>query len=192
MANTATSNVTPPGLQDWLNSDNTADVMHNLGVVYARLSSVLAEILNLQKDIVSEVSERIKKISELMNEIRSIRFAAPTDTNPNPSAPLGRTKEDSLRILRAMKAFGIPNLDADIAAAEKASGPLTVGKIWADSMIPSLQGVSESESNRSNQEGLRLQTFTSRYTQSGEQSSTAQQKKGQSVGTVINNMRIAG
>ena len=183
------TSVTPPALSDWLRSDNTSDVMHNLAIVNARLSAVLAEILNLQKEIVSEVSERIKKISELTNEIRQIKF----DQLENDSrANLATTKEESLRILRALKAFGVPNIDSVITSTLAGNGPTSVQKIWVDTAVQSLQAISESESNRSQQEGLRLQTFTNRYTQSGEAASSAIQKKGQSTGTIISNMRTAG
>lgn len=181
--------VVTPALAEWLSSDNTSDVLHNLAIVDARLSSVMAEVLNLQKEIVSEVSERIKKISELMNEIRRVKLDGFENSS---TGPLGNTKEDSLRILRAMKDFGIPNMDEDINRALNESGPLPVQKIWIDSVIPSLQGISESESNRSQQEGLRLQTFTSRYTQSAEHASTALQKKAQSSTTLTNNLRSTG
>jgi hypothetical protein len=179
----------PTKLAQWLESDNTADVLHNLAIVNARMSNVLAEVLNLQKDIVSEVSEKIKKISELGNEIRRVKL---NGIENNSEGPLGTSKEDSLRILRALKEFGIPNMDADISAASAGTGPYIVKKIWIDSITPSLQGVSESESNRSQQEGLRLQTFTSRYSQFAEQASSALQKNSQNKGTVVNNLRIAG
>lgn len=184
-----TEAVTPTALAEWLESDNTADVLHNLAIVNARLSGVLAEVLNLQKEIVSEVSDRIKKISELGNEIRRVKL---NGVENNSEGPLGSTKADSLRILQALKDFGIPNLDADISAATAGTGPYSVKKIWIDSITPSLQGISESESNRSQQEGLRLQTFTSRYTQFAEQASTALQKKAQNNGALVNNLRIAG
>ncbi len=182
--------VTPPALAEWLKSSNTPDVLHNLAVVNARLSGVLAEILNLQKDVVSEVAERLKKISELTNEIRAVKIDDVTKLNG--SGLLGKTKEDSLRILNALKDLGIPDLDQKINEAKNSTGPISVLKAWIDSIIPSLQGVSESESNRSQQEGLRLQTFTSRYTQSGESASSAMQKRAQSANTIINNFRISG
>lgn len=181
--------VTPPSLADWLTSDNSADIMHNLVIVNARLSEALSEVLNLQKDVVSEVSDRLKKISELMNEIRRVKL---NGIENDSSGALGNTKEDSLRILHALKNFGIPNMDEDINNATAGTGPYSVKKIWIDSIIPSLQGVSESESNRSQQEGLRLQTITNRYTQSAENATTAQQKKAQSSNTVVSNLRIAG
>ncbi len=182
--------VTPQALDDWLKSSNTPNVMHNIAVINANLSSVYAEILNLQKDVVSEVSERLKKISELTNEIRAVKLD--DSASPNGKGPLGRTKEDTLRILTSLKNFGIPNIDEKIAEANKETGPLTVLKAWIDTVVPSLQGVSESESNRSQQEGLRLQTFTSRYTQSAEGAQAAMQKSAQNLATLINNFRISG
>ncbi len=181
--------VTPTALSEWLESDNSACVLHNLAIVNARLSNVLSEVLNLQKDIVTEVSDVIKKISQLGNEIRRVKLDGVENSS---QGPLGSTKEDSLRILKALKDLGIPNMDADINAASSGTGPYMVKKIWIDSITPSLQGVSESESNRSQQEGLRLQTFTNRYTQFAEQASSALQKKAQNHGSLVNNLRIAG
>ena len=181
--------VTPTALSEWLESDNSADVLHNLAIVNARLSNVLAEVLNLQKDIVKEVSDVISNISKLGNEIRRVKLDG---IENNSQGPLGSTKADSLRILNTLKNLGIPNLDADINAASSGTGPYMVKKIWIDSITPSLQGVSESESNRSQQEGLRLQTFTSRYTQFAEQASSALQKKAQNNTNLVSNLRIAG
>jgi len=173
-------------LEQWLASDKTADVLHNFAVVNARYAGVLAEVLNLQKDVVAEISKRMEQITNLANKLRSIQMNGTAD---NSVGPLAATKEEALAILRQMKAFGVDKLDEKIAAQEKSATPINVEKIWVDSNVQILNGINESQSNKSSQEQLRLQTFTSRYSSATEQSSSIIQKNFQSKNVPANNIR---
>jgi hypothetical protein len=86
-----------------------------------------------------------------------------------------------------MKALGVKDLDTLIETAKtktpQASGA-DVG-LWAQQ----LNAVSERLSSKSQQETLRIQTFTSRYTQATDQATNVVQKDGQSKSTIIQNYR---
>ncbi len=173
-------------LEEWLATDNSADVLHNYAVVNARYAGVLAEVLNLQKEVVSEISKRMEQITNIANKLRSIQMNGTAD---NSVGPLAATKEEALSILRQMKAFGVDRIDAKITEQEKQSTPINVQKIWVDSNVQILNGINESQSNKSSQEQLRLQTFTSRYSAATEQASSVIQKNFQSKNVPATNIR---
>lgn len=180
------SNVKSLTLEEWLASDNTADVLHNFTVVVARYAGVLAEVLNLQKDVVSEITKRMEQITNLANKLRSITLDGAADTS---KGTLATTKEEALRILRQMKSFGVDRIDQKIADQEKAATPIQVEKIWIDSNVQILNGINEAESSKSSKEQLRLQTFTSRYSTVTEQSSSIIQSNFRSKNVPANNIR---
>lgn len=177
--------VTSLTLEEWLATDNTADVLHNFAVVNARYAGVLAEVLNLQKEVVAEISKRMEQITQIANKLRSIQVG----TKDDDKAPLASTKEEALKILQQMKAFGVDRIDEKITEQQNSSTPIQVQKIWIDSNVQILNGINESQSNKSSQEQLRLQTFTSRYSTSTEQSSSIIQKNFQSKNVSANNIR---
>lgn len=164
---------------------NTKNVLYNIGVVNARLSNAIAKALNLQKNIVESISEEINRVSSLNVDINTQKS---TDPDANKEKPFGKTAADSLQILEAMKALGIKDLDAKIAQARAGTIPLASAStvsLWAQE----LNAISERLSSKSQQETLRIQTFTSRYTQATDQATNVNQKDGQSKSTIIQNLR---
>lgn len=163
---------------------NTKNILYNIAVVNARLSNAIAKALNLQKNIVETISEEINRISQLNVEINALKSR---DTNQNTKVNFGKTAAEALRLLEAMKALGVNDLDTLIATAKttipQASGA-DVG-LWAQQ----LGAISEKFSSKSQQETLRIQTFTSRYTQATDQATNVVQKDGQSKSTIIQNFR---
>lgn len=163
---------------------NTKNILYNIAVVNARLSNAIAKALNLQKNIVESISEEINRISQLNVEINALKSR---DTNQNTKVNFGKTAAEALRLLEAMKALGVNDLDTLIATAKttipQASGA-DVG-LWAQQ----LGAISEKFSSKSQQETLRIQTFTSRYTQATDQATNVVQKDGQSKSTIIQNFR---
>jgi hypothetical protein len=163
---------------------NTKNVLYNIAVVNARLSNAIAKALNLQKNIVESISEEINRISQLNVDINALKSR---DTDQNKKVNFGKTKEEALQLLEAMKALGVKDLDTLIETAKtkipQASGA-DVG-LWAQQ----LNAVSERLSSKSQQETLRIQTFTSRYTQATDQATNVVQKDGQSKSTIIQNYR---
>ena len=163
---------------------NTKNVLYNIAVVNARLSNAIAKALNLQKNIVESISEEINRVSQLNVDINALKSR---DTNQNAKVNFGKTAAEALQLLEAMKALGVKDLDALIATAEttipQASG--TEVGLWAQQ----LTAVSERLSSKSQQETLRIQTFTSRYTQATDQATNVVQKDGQSKSTIIQNFR---
>jgi hypothetical protein len=163
---------------------NTKNVLYNIAVVNARLSNAIAKALNLQKNIVESISEEINRVSQLNVEINALKSR---ETNQNTKVNFGKTAAEALRLLEAMKALGVNDLDTLIATAKttipQASGA-DVG-LWAQQ----LGAISEKFSSKSQQETLRIQTFTSRYTQATDQATNVVQKDGQSKSIIIQNFR---
>ena len=176
-------------LAAFLASDNTLDPLHNLAVVDAQLTIALARSLNLQKGVVQEVTNHINVVSDL--KIRINRFKS-TDTN-NKEAAFGESAEDAFAILNLLKAENVPELDKYFTSLTIVNGKPTVAiKVNSEDIDKwgiKLQGVSESLSNISQQESLRLQTFTNRYTQASDQATTLLQKSAQSKSTISPNFR---
>lgn len=179
----------PTALREWMSNSNTSNPLNNLSVVNARLATTLADSLNLQKSIVEELSTKIERISKSITTIKTIVFA---DQKPETIALLGTSKENSLAILEELQQLGVPNLEGYIAIVRAGTTPLSINNTWAGNITLQLQGFTDAASNKSQQESLRLQTFTNRYTQANDQASTVMQKDGQNKGTVINNLRGAG
>lgn len=164
---------------------NTKNVLYNIAVVNARLSNAIAKALNLQKNIVESISEEINRVSQLNVDINALKSR---DTNQNTPINFGKTAAEALQLLEAMKALGVKDLDAKIAEAKKGTIPQATGTevgLWAQQ----LGAVSERFSSKSQQETLRIQTFTSRYTQATDQATNVVQKDGQSKSTIIQNFR---
>jgi hypothetical protein len=163
---------------------NTKNVLYNIAVVNARLSNAIAKALNLQKTVIESIAEEINRVSQLNVDINARKSQ---DTDQNKKVKFGKTKEEALQLLEAMKALGVKDLDALITTAKttipEASGA-DVG-LWAQQ----LNAVSERLSSKSQQETLRLQTFTSRYTQATDQATNVVQRDGQSKSTIIQNVR---
>jgi hypothetical protein len=163
---------------------NTKNVLYNIAVVNARLSNAIAKALNLQKNIVESISEEINRVSQLNVDINALKSR---ETNQNTKVNFGKTAAEALQLLEAMKALGVKDLDTLIATAKttipQASGA-DVG-LWAQQ----LGAISEKFSSKSQQETLRIQTFTSRYTQATDQATNVVQKDGQSKSTIIQNFR---
>lgn len=165
---------------------NTKNVLYNIAVVNARLSNALAKALNLQKNIVESISEEINRIASLNVEINAQKKNSAT--SPPPPGPFGKTAEECLRLLEAMKAANVEDLDAKIAQARQGIIAQVTDnqiQIWATK----LNAESEKLSSKSQQETLRIQTFTSRYTQATDQATNVTQKDGQSKSTIITNFR---
>lgn len=177
-------------LAEFLASDDTLDPLHNLAVVDAQLTIALARSLNLQKLVVQEITDHINRVSELKVRINRFKSTSTTDKNKT----FGETKEDALEILNLLKAEGVKDLqpyfdNLKIDSSGKPTVVITANSDDIGAWELKLQSVSESLSNQSQQESLRLQTFTNRYTQASDQASTLLQKSAQSKSTISPNFR---
>jgi len=164
---------------------NTKNVLYNIAVVNARLSNAIAKALNLQKNVVESISEEINRVSSLTVDINALKSR---ETDQNKKVNFGKTAAEALQLLEAMKALGVKDLDALIATAKAGGIPQASGAdvgLWAQQ----LNAVSERLSSKSQQETLRIQTFTSRYTQATDQATNVVQKDGQSKSIIIQNYR---
>lgn len=178
-------------LAKFLASDNTLDPLHNLAVVDAQLTIALARSLNLQKGVVQEITNHINAVSDL--NVRVNRYKS-TSTTRADTLPLGENPEDAKAILDLLKSEGVKDLDKFYTAlAIDSSGKPTVRPPVNQDEVAQwqmkLSSVSESLSNQSQQESLRLQTFTNRYTQASDQATTLLQKSAQSKSTISPNFR---
>ena len=176
-------------VKEWLASSNTDSPLHNLAVVNARLANSLARSLNLQKLTVEDISEHINKISNLIERINLYKT---TKTEADAKELLGKDAADALEILNLLELEGVDKTRLDVLRKELNTDTNTRPSVSVNDIAgwtSRLQGQSESLSNKSSQEQLRLQTFTNRYTQSSDQSSTALQKLLQSIETIRPNLR---
>ncbi len=191
--------VTPIDIETWMNDSNTPNPLSNLARVSAKMASVLGTLVNQQKLVVEEIAKKLEKIGNLNLKVKS--YTNQTDSKPDAGAFLGFTAAESLDVLTQMKALGVKDvrldfwiavLKANMAVNPPVTTPLPVTNADLSNFSLALQTVSESEQNKSQQESLRLQTMTNRYTQSNDQASSVIQKDGQNKGTVTNNLRGAG
>ncbi len=191
--------VAPIDIETWMNDSNTSNPLSNLARVSAKAAAVLGTLVNLQKLVVEEIAKKIEKIGNLNLKVKSFTNAA--DSKPDAVAFLGVTAAESLDVLTQMKALGVKDvridfwiaaLKANMAANPPVTIPLQITNADISNFSLALQTISESEQNKSQQESLRLQTLTNRYTQSNDQASSVIQKDGQNKGTVTNNLRGSG
>ncbi len=191
--------VAPIDIETWMNDSNTSNPLSNLARVSAKAAAVLGTLVNLQKLVVEEIAKKIEKIGNLNLKVKSFTNAA--DSKPDAVAFLGVTAAESLDVLTQMKALGVKDvridfwiaaLKANMAANPPVVTPLQITNADISNFSLALQTISESEQNKSQQESLRLQTLTNRYTQSNDQASSVIQKDGQNKGTVTNNLRGSG
>ncbi len=180
----------PIDIDAWMRASDTANPLINLTRVNALLASVIGDLVNQQKSVVEEIAARIKKIGELNARVK--RLANPTDSKPDASVTFGTSVADSLDLLNQLKDVGVKNMDGYILAVKFANIPLATNNQFVTNISFELQNISESEQNRSQQESLRLQTMTNRYTQASDQASSVIQKDAQGESTIINNIRGAG
>ncbi len=182
----------PQSVDEWLYlGGDSLNVLNNLAVANARLASAIATALNNQKSLVEDVADTIDLVSQLKIDIDRFK---PTDSNLETKAGFGKTIDEA-RSLYASLAAQIdlkPEQKTIIETAlAKNEIPQLNGKDF-QIISTQLQTRSESLTTTSQQESLRLQTLTSRYTQANEQATTVQQKDTQNKGNVVNNLRGAG
>jgi len=183
-ATTETASTRVLTISDWMNSSNTANPLHNLAVVAARLANALARALNLQKLVVEDISTDINRLSDLSTRLLGFKSADSSSATAK-IKPMGKSEADAQDILNRLKAEGIdqpPLPEASVAFKGVSSDDITV---WKEKLTAKQEGLT----NKSQQESLRLQTFTNRYTQSNDQASSVLQKDAQSKGAVANNLR---
>ena len=170
--------VAPKTVDEWLLNNNTPNVLINIVIVSVKLANALARALNLQKTTVEDIGNEINKISDLNVRINKFK---PTGTLPTDTEKLGASEAEATEIINLLKAAGV---EVKKTPAEAFAGVTNNDiSIWTQALNAS----SESLSNKSSQETLRLQTFTNRYTQSSDQASTLIQKNQQSLANINRN-----
>ncbi len=191
--------VTAIDIETWMNDSNTANPLSNLTRVSAKMAAVLGTLVNQQKLVVEEAAKKIEQIGNLNLKVKS--YTNNTDSKPDATAFLGFTAAESVDVLTQMKALGVKDvrfdfwiavLKANMVANPPVTTPLKITNADISNFSLALQTLSETEQNKSQQESLRLQTLTNRYTQSNDQASSVIQKDGQNKGTVTNNLRGSG
>lgn len=179
----------PRNADEWMFcSTDSPNPLNNVAAANAYLGHVLSESLNIQKDIVQQVTKLIDGINDVKTDLERYRPAKPEATD----GKLGSTFEEAKDLVKRLKAAGVEftpeqqkKIDDAFAKKEVPSGfPATAWTPWATA----LQGRSESLTAQTEQETLRLQTFTNRYTQANDQSSSVQTKDFQSRSTYTRNI----
>lgn len=179
----------PQSVDEWLYlGGNSTNVLNNLAIANARLANAIAKSLNNQKNLVEEVANIIEVVANLKTDIDSFK---PID-NDTPSN-LGKTIEEARSLVQRLKA----QVELPQAQKEKIENALNTNKIpQLDSrdynvLSTVLMTRTETLTTISQQESLRLQTLTSRYTQANDQAGTVQQKDAQSKDRASANLRGA-
>lgn len=184
----------PQNVDEWMNASNSSNPLDNLARVNAKLASLIGEVINLQSAVVRVTGDKIKRISDINVRIKGLQNQL--DTKPDAVSLLGANYAESEAILKELKAVGVKNMDYWLSYHAlnnlTTNKPLIFSNAWAGQISLELQALNESEQNRSQQESLRLQTFTNRYTQANDQASSVIQKDSQGKGTVTSNLRGAG
>jgi hypothetical protein len=171
--------VAPKTVDEWLANSNTENVLINISIVSVKLANALARALNLQKSTVEDIGNEINKVSDL--NVRISKFK-PTAADPNTPGKFGKDLAEATEMINLLKAAGV-TVEKTPADAFKGVTANDIS-LWSQA----LNATSDSLSNKSSQETLRLQTFTNRYTQSSDQASTLIQKNAQSLGNISRNI----
>lgn len=182
--------VVPIDIETWMNQSDSANPLSNLARANAKMASVMGQLVNMQKVVVEEIAAKIKKIAEL--NVRVKKFLNPTDSKPDAKTFLGFSKDDCLDILTQLKSVGVQNLDPVIAVVKAGTTSLETNNQVISNLSFELTTLGEAQQNISQQENLRLQQMTNRYTQANDAASAVIQKDGQNKGTVTNNLRGSG
>ncbi len=183
----------PQSVDEWLYlGGNSLNVLSNLVVANARLANAIATALNNQKSLVEDVADTIDIAAQLKIDID--RFKPVNTSNFEAKSGLGATIDEA----RSLYSRLIAQIDLKDSQKNLITTALAKGEIPQlmanDYQIigTQLQTRSESLTTVSQQESVRLQTLTSRYTQANEQATTVQQKDSQSKSGVANNLRGSG
>lgn len=181
----------PQSVDEWLYlGGNSTNVLNNLAIANARLANAIAKSLNNQKNLVEEVANIIEVVANLKTDIDSFKPANPDFAQ---TSKLGKTIEEARSLVQRLKA----QVELPQAQKEKIENSLNKNEIPdldnKDYNILStvLMTRTETLTTISQQESLRLQTLTSRYTQANDQAGTVQQKDAQSKDRASANLRGA-
>jgi hypothetical protein len=179
----------PQTSDEWIYlGGDSLNVLNNLVVANIRAANAVARTLNNQKDLVNEITDMIDVVSDLKNDLDSLKPA-----NPDLPGKLGKTVEEARKIYDRLKA----QIDLKPEQKEKIEKAFaTQGGIPEldnkDYQIISqqLQARIQTLTTNSQQETSRLQTLTTRYTQASDQATSIQTKDAQSKDKVTSNFRI--
>lgn len=181
----------PQSVDEWLYlGGNSTNVLNNLAIANARLANAIAKSLNNQKNLVEEVANIIEVVANLKTDIDAFKPANPDFAQ---TSKLGKTIEEARSLVQRLKA----QVELPQAQKEKIETSLNKNEIPdldnKDYNILStvLMTRTETLTTISQQESLRLQTLTSRYTQANDQAGTVQQKDAQSKDRASANLRGA-
>lgn len=166
-------------VSEWLASSSTVNPLHNMVVVSARLAEALARSLNLQKIVVEDISNKVNAISDLTTLLIKYKGTSTDDKE----ASLGKTLDECKSILSQLAAQGVTDLPLATNTIILVK-PSTIS-IWQEKLTAN----KESLTNLSQQETLKLQTFTSRYGQCNDLAASLNQKDTQGKNTFISNFR---
>jgi hypothetical protein len=181
----------PQSVDEWLYlGGNSTNVLNNLAIANARLANAIAKSLNNQKNLVEEVANIIEVVANLKTDIDAFK---PANPDFGQTSKLGKTIEEARSLVQRLKA----QVELPQAQKEKIETSLNKNEIPEldnkDYNILStvLMTRTETLTTISQQESLRLQTLTTRYTQGNDQAGTVQQKDAQSKDRASANLRGA-
>ena len=181
----------PQSVDEWLYlGGNSTNVLNNLAIANARLANAIAKSINNQRNLVEEVANILEVVANLKTDIDAFKPANPDFAQ---TSKLGKTIEEARSLVQRLKA------QVELPQAQKEKIETSFNK----NEIPDLDNKdynilstvlmtrTETLTTISQQESLRLQTLTTRYTQGNDQAGTVQQKDAQSKDRASANLRGA-
>ena len=177
----------PVSLEKWLENTDTGDILRDMAVVEVTLAQVLGQMLNLQKEGIRDLSNKIKEINGLVDRLREDRPRFKKDnTTPadaNEEGALGDSAFESQAVIDMLRRFGVEVKDTDIT--KTTSGPWTVKQATFNVWIEGLQGKSDRFASDSQQEQTLIQQTLGRMNTALDAGSSLTRKRGEIGDNVV-------
>jgi hypothetical protein len=181
----------PQTSDEWIYlGGDSLNVLNNLVVANIRAANAVARTLNNQKDLVNEITDMIEVVSDLKNDLDSLKPANPDFSE---KSKLGNTVEEARKLydrLIAQIDLKPEQKDKIEKAFATAGGIPELDNQDYEIISQQLQARVQTLTTNSQQETSRLQTLTTRYTQASDQATSIQTKDAQSKDKVTSNFRI--
>ena len=169
----------PVELKAWLANTDTGDILRDMAVVEVTLAQVLGQMLNLQKEGIRDLSNKIKEINGLVDRLREDRPRFKKDNttaaDPNNEGTLGDSAFESQAVVDMLRRFGVEVKDTD---SPRPPRPWTVKQATFDVWIQALQGKSDRFASDSQQEQTLIQQTLGRMNTALDAGSSLTRKRG--------------
>lgn len=132
---------------DYLKTNNTGNMPHDMAVTFAKLSSVQADSLQLLRDMIVTKTSDLQSINDLMSTLRSYRPSttdnASKAADTGTKSDLGTTNAESKTILAELEYWGVKVNEDDIDKSGGDSKPYQVSQDTYDQWLNGLSSASD-------------------------------------------------